>query len=339
LSVIFLLCLFYTIILYSFKSDCQIISFSGITITRESPDRMKTLDDIVTLAKKVGPKKIAVAQAEDEEVLVALEQARREKIVEVILVGKRDKIENLAERNQIDTSKVKILEEAEGILATRKCCELVNRGEADLVMKGLVGTAHFMKAILDKQNGLCTGGLLSHVAVFEIKGYTKLLMITDPAINIAPSLGEKARILQYAIDVAHSLGIRMPKVACIAPVEKVYPDKMPSTLDGACLSMMARRGQITGAVVDGPLGLDNAISAESARIKGIKSQVSGDVDILLCPDIQTGNAIYKTITSFAKARSAALVVGTKVPVVLTSRADSHETKFISIAFGVANCRN
>jgi len=298
---------------------------------------MKTLDDILTLAKRIGPKKVAVAQAEDEEVLLALEQARKERIVDVILVGKLERIEKLAAKNLIDISEFEIQQEADEFSASFRCCELVNRKEADLVMKGLVGTAHFMKAILDKEYGLGTGKLLSHVAVFEIPAYPKLLMITDAAINIAPSLMDKAQIVQNAVDVAHSLGIDLPNVACIAAVEKVYPDKMPATLDCACLSMMAKRGQIKGALVDGPFGLDNAVSEESARAKGIHSQMSGKVDILLCPNIETGNAVYKTLIEFAQAKCAAIVVGTKAPVILTSRADSHETKFTSIALGVASC--
>ncbi|MCK4224010.1 MAG: phosphate butyryltransferase [candidate division Zixibacteria bacterium] len=298
---------------------------------------MRTLNDILTLAKRIGPKRVAVAQAEDEEVLVALEQARKVKIVDIILVGRQDKIEKLALRNGIDIGRFEIRQEADGFSASLRCCELVNRGEADLVMKGLVGTAHFMKAILDKEFGLGTGKLLSHVAVFEIPTYPKLLMVTDAAINIAPSLAQKAQIIQNAVDVAHSLGIKLPNVACIAAVEKVYPDKMPATLDCACLSMMAERGQIKGALVDGPFGLDNAVSEESARIKGVESQMPGKADILLCPNIETGNAIYKTLIEFAQAKCAAIVVGTKVPVILTSRADSHETKFMSIALGVASC--
>ncbi len=299
---------------------------------------MKRLDDILDLARKTGPKRVAVAQAEDEEVLSALEQARKENMVEAILVGRRNKIENLAEHNSIDISKFDVREETDGFLSSLLCCEIVNRGEADLVMKGLVGTAQFLKAVLDKKSGLGAGKLLSHVAVFEIPAYPKLLMITDVAININPSLSEKAQIVQNAVDLAHSLGIRVPNVACISAVEKVYPDKMPATLDCACLSMMANRGQITGAMVDGPFGLDNAVSAESARIKGVKSRMPGNVDILLCPDIQTGNAIYKTLMEFGRAKCAAVVAGTKAPVVLTSRADSHETKFTSIALGVASCR-
>jgi phosphate butyryltransferase len=298
---------------------------------------MKTLQDILTLAQKIGPKKVAVAQAEDEDVLLALDKAREEGMVEVILVGRQDKIKRLAEKRAIDIGKFEIHQEQDAFSASLRCCELVNKGQADLVMKGLVGTAAFMRAILDKEKGLGTGKLLSHVAVFEIPSYHKLLMITDAAINIAPSLADKAQIIQNAVDLAQSLGTKMPNVACIAAVEKVYPDKMPATLDCACLSVMAKRGQIRGARVDGPFGLDNAVSEEAARIKGIKSQMAGQVDIILCPSVETGNVIYKTLVEFARAKCAALVVGTKAPVVLTSRADSDQTKFASIALGVASC--
>ncbi len=312
--------------------------FSIVGHIRESLAAVKTLDDILSSAKRIGPKKIAVAQAEDTEVLQALDQAARAGIIQAILVGRQESIEKLARNNGLDISRFEIQEEGDGLVASLRCCDLVNKGEADLLMKGLVGTADFLRAILDKQRGLGTGNLLSHVAVFQIPGYPKLLMITDAAINIAPSLAEKVQIIQNAINVAHSLGIEEPNVACIAAVEKVYPDKMPATADCAALSVMARRGQIKGAVVDGPFGLDNAVSAESARIKGVKSQMPGKVDILLCPNIETGNAIYKTLMEFGQARCAAIVVGTKVPVVLTSRADSEETKFTSIALGVASCR-
>ncbi|NIN01260.1 MAG: bifunctional enoyl-CoA hydratase/phosphate acetyltransferase [candidate division Zixibacteria bacterium] len=298
---------------------------------------MKTLDDVVTLAKRNGPKRVAVAQAEDEGVLLALEQARKEKIVDGILVGRQEKIHRLAQNSEVNIGEFQINHEDDGFSATLKCCELVNAGEADLVMKGSVGTAHFMKAILDKEKGLGTGRLLSHVAVFELPTYSKLLMITDAAINIAPTLSQKAQLVQNAVDVAHSLGIELPNVACVAAVEKVYPDKMPATLDCACLSMMAKRGQIKGAMVDGPFGLDNAVSRESARIKGMESQMCGDTDIILCPDIEAGNMVYKTLVEFAQAKCAAVVVGSRVPVVLTSRADSHETKFTSLALGVASC--
>jgi phosphate butyryltransferase len=298
---------------------------------------MKSLNDILNLAKKIGPKKVAVALAEDEEVLLALEQAREEGIAEGILVGTREKMEELALQSKIELEKFEIQQETDEFQASFRCCELINRGKADLIMKGLVRTAAFLKAILNKEKGLGTGMLLSHVAVFEIPTYPKLLMITDPAINISPGLMEKAQIIRNAVDVFHSIGIETPLVACIAAIEKVNPDKMPATVDCACLSKMAQRGQIKGAIVDGPFGLDNAISQKSAEVKGIKGLVAGKADIILCPNIETGSVIYKTLIEFAQAKCGAIVVGTKVPVVLASRADSRETKFMSIALGVASC--
>ena len=299
---------------------------------------MKSLKDILSLAKQIGPKRVTVAWAQDEEVLLALEQAQREGIAEGVLVGTKEKIKELALKNKIDLDKFEIEEETDEFQASLKCCELINKGKADLLMKGLVGTAPFMKAILNKEKGLGTGMLLSHVAAFEIPTYPKILVITDAAINISPSLMEKARIIQNAVDVAHGLGIETPLVACIAALEKVNPDKMPGTLDCACLSRMAQRGQIRGATVDGPLGLDNAVSEKSAEVKGVKSPVAGKADVILCPDIETGNVIYKTLIEFAQAKCGAIVAGTKVPVILTSRADSHETKLMSIALGVASCK-
>ena len=299
---------------------------------------MKTLNDILNLAKKIGPKKIAIASAEDFEVLCALEQARKEKIVNGILVGNEEKIIPLLAKAQMDQKNFEIINETDGLKASLLCCDLVNQKKADLMMKGLVGTTFFMRAILDKERGLSTGRLLTHLAVFEIPNYPKLLMLTDAAINISPNLMEKAQIIQNAVEVAHSLGIQTPLVACIAAVEKINPEKMPATVDAAALSIMAKRGQITGALVDGPFGLDNAISEESAKVKGVKSPIAGKADILLAPDIEAGNVIYKTLIEFAQAKCAAIVLGTKGPVVLTSRADSHDTKFMSIALGVVSCR-
>ena len=299
---------------------------------------MKTLNEILSLAKKIGPKQIAIASAEDFQILRALEQARKEEIVDGILVGDEKKIRYLLAEAQMSEQNFEIINEIDGLKASLLCCDLINQKKADLMMKGLVGTTSFMRAILDKEKGLSTGKLLTHLAVFEIPDYPKLLMLTDAAINISPDLMEKAQIIQNAVEVAHSLGIQTPLVACIAAVEKINPEKMPATVDAAALSMMAKRGQISGAIVDGPFGLDNAISEESAKVKGVKSSIAGKADILLAPDIEAGNVIYKTLIEFARAKCAAIVLGTKVPVVLTSRADSHETKFMSIALGVVSCR-
>ncbi len=299
---------------------------------------MRELKEILDLAKSIGPKRIAVAKAEDEEVFIALEHARREKIVRGILVGSIEKINKLAEKNKISLSEYELIQEEDEFKASLFCSELIHQGKVDLMMKGLVDTGLFMKGILDKEKGLTTGKLLTHVAVFEIPDFDRLLLLTDAAINIAPTLLEKAQIIQNAVDLAKSLQIENPKVACIAAMEKVNPEKMPATVDAACLSMMAKRGQIKGAIVDGPFGLDNAVSVESARIKGVKSPIAGKADILLCPNIESGNVIYKTLMEFAKAKCGAIVLGTKAPVVLTSRADSNETKFMSIVLGVAGSR-
>lgn len=292
----------------------------------------------MNLAQKTGPQRIAVAAPEDKEILVALDQARREKIIQGILIGNASTIRGLSKENRINPESFEIIDQPDGFEASLLCCHLVNRKKAALMMKGLVGTALFLRAILDKEKGLTGGRLLSHLAVFEIPSYPKLLMLTDVAINIAPNLLEKAQIIQSAVDMAHCLGIKRPFVACVTAIEKINPDKMPSTVDAAALSMMAKRGQIKGAVVDGPFGLDNAVSVEAARIKGIKSQVAGKADILLVPYVESGNVIYKTLTELAQAKCAAIVLGAKAPVVLTSRADSYETKFISIALGATGCR-
>ncbi|KPL03813.1 MAG: hypothetical protein AMJ90_02960 [candidate division Zixibacteria bacterium SM23_73_2] len=296
---------------------------------------MKDLKEILNKAKSLGPKKIAVANALDFEVILALKKAKKEKIAEGILTGRKEEIEKLLDKAEINSGYFDIENIEDEFSASQFCCDLINKGKADVLMKGLVGTASFMKAILDKQRGIGTGKLLSHLAVFEIFNFSRILMLTDAAINISPDLLEKAQIIQNAADFAHRLGMFDPKVLCITPVEKINPEKLPSTVDCACLSMMAKRGQIKGALVDGPFGLDNAVSEEAARIKKIKSPLAGKADILLAPDIEAGNVLYKTLTELAGARCGAVVLGTKVPVVLTSRADNFETKFLSIALAVA----
>jgi len=298
---------------------------------------MKSLKEILDKAKMFGPKKIALAKAEDPEVILALKEAKKQRIIEGILTGEKERIEKLLKEAQTNPGDFEIKEVKDDFSASQACCDLINSGQADILMKGLVGTAPFMKAILDKQRGIGTGRLLSHLAVFEIPNYPKILLVTDAAINISPDLMEKAQIIQNAVDFAWRLGMSNPKVLCITPIEKINPEKLPSTVDCACLSMMAKRGQIRGALVDGPFGLDNAVSEEAARIKKIKSPLAGKADILLAPDIEAGNMIYKTLTELANARCGAVVLGAKAPVVLTSRADTFETKFLSIALAVAGC--
>jgi phosphate butyryltransferase len=199
-------------------------------------------------------------------------------------------------------------------------------------MKGLIPTADLLRAVLDKEFGLRTGRVLSHAATFEISGFERLLTVTDGGMNLAPALAQKADIIQNSVALVNALGISPVKVAALAAVEVVNPD-MPATLDAAMLAKMAERGQIKGAIVDGHLALDNAISAEAAAHKGIKSPVAGNVDVLLVPDINAGNVLGKSLIYFAKAKMAGLILGAARPVVVTSRADTHEGKVLSIALG------
>jgi len=212
--------------------------------------------------------------------------------------------------------------------AAAKAVALVRQGEAELLMKGSLHSDELLSAVIAKETGLRTGRRISHVFIMDVPTYHKVLLITDAAINIAPTLEEKVDICQNAIDLAISLGLRRPKVAILAAVETVN-SKMPATLDAAALCKMAERGQITGALLDGPLAFDNAISKEAARIKGIPSEVAGDADILLVPDLQSGNMLAKQLSFLANADSAGIVLGARVPIILTSRADSVRARIAS----------
>jgi phosphate butyryltransferase len=224
-----------------------------------------------------------------------------------------------------------MIEEKDYAKAAAAAVALVRSGEADVLMKGVLDTSILLKAALNKEVGLNAGRLTSHVAVIESPHYHKLFIVTDAAINIAPDLQGKLDIVANAVAVSRSIGVELPKVAMLAAVEKVNPDKMPCTADAALITQMNRRGQVKGCVVDGPLALDNAISAESARIKKIVSDVAGDADVLVVPDIEAGNVLYKALLDLGGAKGAGIVAGAAKPIVLTSRADSRETKLASIA--------
>jgi phosphate butyryltransferase len=216
--------------------------------------------------------------------------------------------------------------------------QAVKEQKAHIVMKGMVSTSSLLKAVLHKEQGLRTGKILSHIAAFEVQGYDRLIYATDAAMNIAPDLAQKAEIIQNAITFAASVGTVMPKVAVIAAVETVNPAMQP-TLDAAALAVMNKRGQITGGIVEGPFALDNAISLDAAEHKGIHGEVAGKADILAVPSIETGNVLYKSLMYFAKAKAGAVILGAKAPVVLTSRADSAESKFYSIALAVRSLKS
>jgi len=292
---------------------------------------MKTIADILLAAKAGGRKRMAVAAAQESSALEAAMDARAAGIVEPILVGDLALIRAIALESGLDLTGVRMMEEKDFAGAAATAVALVRSGEADILMKGVLDTSILLKAVLNKETGLNAGRLTSHVAVIESSHYHKLFIVTDAAINIAPDLQGKVDIIANAVQVSRSLGVQIPKVAMLAAVEKVNPERMPCTVDAAIITQMQKRHQIRDCIVDGPLALDNAVSAESARIKKIDSEVAGDADILVAPDIEAGNILYKALVDLGGAKGAAIVAGAAKPIVLTSRADSRETKLASIA--------
>jgi phosphate butyryltransferase len=292
-----------------------------------------TFEQLMDEARRVGPKMVSVAVPHDPEVLLAAQDAERQAIADSTLVGDRDLIRKLATEHEIDINRMMIVHEPKPKVAARRVMELLRMGHADLAMKGKVETGDFLRAALDREAGLRVGRLFTHVAVFELPGFDRLLFVTDSGVVVAPTLEQKVEIVQNAIMVAQRLGVENPKVAVLAATEMVNP-KIPTTMDAANLAKMADRNQIQGGIVDGPLALDNAISPESAAIKGINSPVAGCADILVTPDVEAGNMLAKAITYFAKAKMAGVVVGGKCPLIVASRSDPHETKLVSMALGV-----
>lgn len=290
----------------------------------------KDFKEVLDTVKQLPKLRVSVANAQDEAVLLALKSAMNEGICDAILVGSRSEIERVAWDVDFDLSRVEIWE-ADALEAPEIAVKLVRSGFAHILMKGLVNSSTFLKAVLNNQWGLRTGRILSHVAVYQVDGYDRLIFLTDGGINIAPNLDQKRQICQNAIDFAHSLGIEQPKVAILSANEEVNP-KMPVTIEAQQLTAMAEKGEITGAIVGGPLALDIAINEKAAEHKGIKSPVAGKADILLVPDIEAGNILGKSIIYFAGGVMAGLVCGAAVPVVMPSRADTPRNKLMSLAF-------
>lgn len=294
---------------------------------------MKKFEDIVKYAQEYantnGPKKIAVAVAQDEDVLKALKSAVKENICKPVLVGDKEKIIEISNEINFDLNNIEIIDEKDGTQACKKAVSLVSSGQAHIVMKGLIDTSIILKAVLDKEIGLRTGNVLSHAAVFSVNTYHKFFIVTDAAMSIAPNADEKRQIVENAVELSKALGAEVPKVAVICAKEKVNP-KMQATLDAQELVDM----KINGCIVEGPYALDNAISKEASDLKGIKGEVAGDADILLMPNIEAGNVLYKALTYLASADNAGIILGAKAPIVLTSRADSDKAKLNSIALSV-----
>lgn len=298
----------------------------------------KNFDDLLLKLKDCKKKRLAVAVAQDEPVLEAVKAAQERQIADAILVGDQEKISEISKKIDMDISKFEIVHEVDPKKATLQAVKLVSSAKADMVMKGLIDTATFLRSVLNKEVGLRTGKLMSHVSVFEIEGIDRLIFLTDAAFNTYPDLKAKVQILNNSVDVAHACGIENPKVALVCAVEVVNPD-MQATVDASLLSKMNDRGQIKGCLVDGPLALDNAISEEAAHHKGITSPVAGKADVILLPNIETANVMYKTLTYTSKSKNGGLLVGTSAPVILTSRADSFETKVNSIALAALVAEN
>jgi len=287
-------------------------------------------EQMLVTCKNMRPIPTAVAHPCEESALSGAVEAANLGIISPILVGPRDKIAATAKSAGIDISNFQIVDTPHSNASAAKAVELVRLAQAELLMKGSLHTDELMAAVVAREGGLRTGRRISHVFVMDVPTYHKVLIVTDGAINISPTLEDKADICQNAVDLAISLGLKKPKVAILAAVETVT-SKMPATIDAAALCKMSERGQITGAMLEGPLAFDNAISKEAAITKGIQSEVAGDPDILLAPDLEAGNILAKQLSFLTKADSAGLVLGARVPIILTSRADSVRSRIASCA--------
>ena len=290
-------------------------------------------DQLLERCRGLAPIPTAVAYPCEETALAGAIDAGTQGLIVPILVGPSATIAEIAKAKGIDLGGVQIVDVADSRASAAKAVELVRQGKAELLMKGSLHSDEVLGAVIAKETGLRTGRRLSHAFLMDVPTYHKVLIVTDAAINIAPTLEEKVDICQNAIDLARTFGVERPKVAILAAVETVN-SKMPATLDAAALCKMAERGQIKGGMLDGPLAFDNAISRDAAKMKGITSEVAGDPDILLAPDLEAGNMMAKMLSFLANADSAGLVLGARVPVILTSRADSLRSRIASCAVAV-----
>jgi phosphate acetyltransferase len=285
---------------------------------------------LVERCRALAPVRTAVAHPCDETSLRGALEATSAKIIAPILIGREKRIRALAASLELDLGELRIIDQPHSHAAAKRAIEVVRAGEADALMKGSLHTDELMAEVVRKDTGIRTARWISHIFIMDVPTYPKVLFITDAAITITPTLEQKADIVQNAIDLAHALGIRLPKVAILSAVETIT-SKLPSTIDAAALCKMAERGQITGGLLDGPLAFDNAISPEAAAVKQIASQVAGDADILLVPDLEAGNMLAKELIFLANADAAGIVLGARVPIILTSRADNVRTRMASCA--------
>lgn len=301
---------------------------------------MVTLDSLIVQAALRKYPVVAVASAADWEVLEAVSIAIARGLASFMLFDDEKRLKDLIQTDfpqLVNEEKVSIHHAEDNIRAASLSVKAVSNGQANVLMKGNLATSTILKAVLNGEYGLRTGKVLSHVAAFEVPGYDRLLFVTDAAMNIAPDLEAKAQIIRNAVSTAHACGVDKPIVAPLAAIETVNPAMIPTT-DAASLVVMNQRGQITGCTIDGPLALDNAVSEKAALQKGIKGETAGKADILVVPNIEAGNILYKSLMYFANAKVGAVIQGAKVPIVLTSRADSAESKLYSLALAILSTK-
>lgn len=298
---------------------------------------IKNFKEMLEAAKSQKKMKIVVAAAQDEDVIKAVSKAKEIGVADPILVGDKVKIINIMNELAIPDSEFEIIDEPDPIQAARKSVELVRNGMGNFLMKGFIQTADIMRAAIDKEVGLRTENLISHIMVYEVPSYNKLLYTTDGGMNVAPNLEQKVQILENAIKVCKAMKMERIYASCLAGAETVNP-KIPATVDAKAIADMKDKWDALGVAVQGPVALDLAISTEACEHKGYKSEGAGVADILLAPCYEVGNVLGKSLTYFADAKSAGVIMGARVPIILTSRADSAETKLLSIALGsvVAN---
>ena len=294
---------------------------------------IRNFDQMFEAALERAPKRVAIVGGGQRQTLHAARLARGLGLAQCILIDDPTRLQAIATEEGIDLTGMELIEEGDMVQAAYRSVEMVHAEEVDLVMNGRALPVELMKAALDREKGLRIGKVITDVSVFEIPGFDRLIFVSDVAIVVSPNLAQKVAIVQNAIDTAIELGVARPRVAILAATEMVNPE-MPANMDAANLSKMAERGQIRGGLVDGPLALDNAISLKAAKMKNIKSQVAGHADILITPDVESGNILAKALAYFAKGRMAGVVVGAKCPIVMPSRSDPPQQKMMSMALGV-----
>jgi phosphate butyryltransferase len=294
---------------------------------------IRNFAQLLEAAQSRAPKRVAIVGGGQRQTLHAVRRARSMGLAHCTLIDDPVRVQTVAEEEGVALEGLEILAERDMVEAAYKAVEMIHAEEADLVMNGRALPVELMQAALDREKGLRIGKVISDVSIFEIADFDRLIFVSDVAIVVSPNLAQKVAIVQNAIDTAFELGVEQPRVAILAATEMVNPE-MPANMDAANLSKMAERGQIRGGIVDGPLALDNAMSLKAAQMKGIKSQVAGHADILITPDVESGNILAKAISYFAKGHMAGVVVGAKCPIVMPSRSDPPEQKLISLALGV-----